>query len=99
MILLFKRLFTLLKVYNIGSQTKNYSIYVTNAPPPKCNPAKPVGLHFLYSITCACAKAIEYKKSRMRSIARSHFGGRRPAEQRDVHCKAMTYVFFSKNNI
>ena len=31
----------------------------------------------------------------MRSIAGLHFGGRIPAEHRDVRCFATTYIFFS----
>ena len=37
----------------------------------------------------------EKGKANMRSMVGLPFGGRRPAEQRDVRCKATTYIFFS----
>lgn len=37
-------------------ERNNYSIYVTNAPPSKYNPAKPVGLLFFYPQTTVLAR-------------------------------------------
>ena len=49
---------------------------------------------FLCSQPCF-TRVCEHKKSKSAKHCRIAYDGRRPAEQRDVRCKATTYVFFS----
>ena len=50
---------------------------------------------FLCSQPCF-TRVCEHKKSKNAKHCRIAYDGRRPAEQRDVHCKATTYIFFNK---
>ena len=53
---------------------------------------------FLCSQPCF-TRVCEHKKSKNAKHCRIAYDGRRPAEQRDVRCKATTYVFFSRNRV
>ena len=43
------------------------------------------------------ARVCEHKKSNNAKHCRIAYDGMRPAEQRDVRCKATTYIFFITN--
>ncbi|HBW05383.1 MAG TPA: hypothetical protein DEF02_02170 [Clostridiales bacterium] len=48
------------------------------------------------SLATALARVGEHKKSKSAKHVRLPFDGKRPAAQRDVRCKATTYIFFKK---